>query len=648
MSPTRARLGEPDSTWWPARPVWRIAKSSDRQLSVSSRFWKDSTTQLILLNLSTRLSNALDRLNIHTAGDLLRFPLQRIYGLRGVGNKTRRELGSMFKKLRQRLPEVRMDAGQLKSPEPEGTDDAGQAQLETATIETIAQQAASVGKGGRARTEQTVVHRYLGWESSPGVGATLWPSQSDLAPILDVTRQRIGQAIVAARERWSRLPSLTSLRDELEQVLKSLGGIATHEEVMRALLAAHATALEESDGLRMASVATRAALEAEKHRQDPRFEEYRSGKHIFISLHPELKAYALHLGSVADRLANQEALPSPSRVLEGLRAVPRPDVPVGLPEDKRLPQLAVAASDQAALSSRLEIYPRGLEARRALALAQNALFGGTLTVAEMRDRVRSRYPEALPLPDRPELDQLVQEIGLDLKWNPSAAEGTGAYEPVYRESLLIESSEPLPERRRTHVIPVPPSAVEPRIAAARVLEEKLQYSAREGAFLVLSIDGKYLQRAWEELQRFKVTPCNLDALFLDSLKRRAEARKAKWEVVLRADAADHQSADWRNLQRLVDECLPEIEQELRKPDGTRLIANPGLLARYDRMDLIARLADDVGRKEGIFGLWILVPAQDQSPLPVINHKAIPVTNAAQHARLTEDWVFNRHRGQTNT
>jgi len=247
------------------------------------------------------------------------------------------------------------------------------------------------------------------------------------------------------------------------------------------------------------------------------------------------------------------------------------------------------------------------------------------------------------LPDRPDLDQLIQATGLDLKWNPAGADGKGAYEPIYRESLSIQSSEPLPERRRTRVLSVPPAVLEPRIAAARVLEEKLQYAAREGAFLVLSVDGQYLQRASEELHRFPVTTCNLDALFLKLLRQRAEARKAKWDVVLRADAADPQSSDWRNLQRLVDECVPGVEQELRQPDGTRLVTNPGLLARYDRMDLIARLADDVGRKGGLHGLWILVPAHDQSPLPVINHRAIPVTNAAQHARLTEDWVFNRHR-----
>ncbi|MBM3880546.1 MAG: hypothetical protein FJ387_12660 [Verrucomicrobia bacterium] len=51
----------------------------------------------------------------------------------------------------------------------------------------------------------------------------------------------------------------------------------------------------------------------------------------------------------------------------------------------------------------------------------------------------------------------------------------------------------------------------------------------------------------------------------------------------------------------------------------------------------------MARTGGIHGLWLLVPANDQAPLPVLNQKAIPITNAAQHVRLTETWISNRHR-----
>jgi len=63
------------------------------------------------------------------------------------------------------------------------------------------------------------------------------------------------------------------------------------------------------------------------------------------------------------------------------------------------------------------------------------------------------------------------------------------------------------------------------------------------------------------------------------------------------------------------------------------------------MNLFAQLASDAGRTDGIHGLRLLVPANDQSPLPKLNHKPIPITNAAQHARVTEAWLSNRHRAE---
>ena len=79
-------------------------------------------------------------------------------------------------------------------------------------------------------------------------------------------------------------------------------------------------------------------------------------------------------------------------------------LPEGSPAlaDSRLIRLAAAASCGAALSSRQELYPRGMEAGRAIKLSQGALYGVTaMTVDEVRERVRSRYPEAAALPDPP-------------------------------------------------------------------------------------------------------------------------------------------------------------------------------------------------------------------------------------------------------
>ncbi len=51
-------------------------------------------THVAELGLGTRATNALDRANILTVSDLLSVPANRLVQLRGVGNKTRREIAS--------------------------------------------------------------------------------------------------------------------------------------------------------------------------------------------------------------------------------------------------------------------------------------------------------------------------------------------------------------------------------------------------------------------------------------------------------------------------------------------------------------------------------------------------------------------------
>ena len=41
--------------------------------------------------------------------------------------------------------------------------------------------------------------------------------------------------------------------------------------------------------------------------------------------------------------------------------------------------------------------------------------------------IAARYPEAELLPDRPGLDQLLVDAGLELEWIPDAAGGKGAF-----------------------------------------------------------------------------------------------------------------------------------------------------------------------------------------------------------------------------
>ena len=60
-------------------------------------------TQVHELGLGTRATNALDRANLLTVEDLLTVPMRRLSRFRGVGNKTRREIITAVRLLRERL-----------------------------------------------------------------------------------------------------------------------------------------------------------------------------------------------------------------------------------------------------------------------------------------------------------------------------------------------------------------------------------------------------------------------------------------------------------------------------------------------------------------------------------------------------------------
>ena len=455
---------------------------------ISDSVLKDVTldTPVPLLYLSTRLLNVLDRLGVHTVNELLQFSGPGQFNkFRGVGRKTQLEFFSAIHRLRTKFPKA-------------GGSEISVVQSETfmlgkETVDTLAQHALLVKKGKAGDTESGILHPFLGWNIEPTADPLTWPSQSDLVEVCDVTRQRIGQIITAARERWKKSPLLAGLRDAIADLLHTRGGVMTQRELVAGILAARGSGAEEPQRTQFASVAVRAAVEAEHVSDQPRFEEYRSGDKIFLALHPDLRGYAVKLGDKADELAALDPLPTPARVLEELRAVRFPDdVPdLAKPAEARLRQLAVAAASQADLSVRGEIYPPGLDPRRALALARNAMFGDELTVAEIERRLRARLPRCGALPPRPQLDELLTAAGFELDWDPLAANGEGAYKSRHKETLSVSYS---PGSRQVTRYTLQPSALtDPDIAEAASIENRLRHSATEGGYLILTVEPSQLE-----------------------------------------------------------------------------------------------------------------------------------------------------------
>jgi hypothetical protein len=64
------------------------------------------------------------------------------------------------------------------------------------------------------------------------------------------------------------------------------------------------------------------------------------------------------------------------------------------------------------------------------------------------------------------------------------------------------------------------------------------------------------------------------------------------------------------------------------------------------MSILETLRDSVGHEVPCPGMWVLVAADGQSDMPVLDHAEIPIITPGQRAKISESWIDNLHRGQT--
>jgi hypothetical protein len=296
---------------------------------------------------------------------------------------------------------------------------------------------------------------------------------------------------------------------------------------------------------------------------------------------------------------------------------------------------------------------------QALRQSLGALVGAPeLRAKEIQDRVRGRYPEASPLPDRPGLDRLLEEAGAPLTWDITAADGRGAY----RLATLGRGQTAGTTTQFSRLATVQASDVmgEGDAAQAAMVEERLVRSLDQGGLLVLTVHPRIARHAEAELlHRFggsaapsssAVKRINVDALLLAALREQAQAMKVDWNVVLQADAADRGSRHWVNLQRLVQRTLPSVRAALLDSRSPLLLVCVGLLARYELMSLVAELEEHAGRPGHTPSAWVLLPTSHQG-LPVIDGVALPLVNNINNTRalvLPQAWVENKHRAKTGS
>ena len=586
-------------------------------------------TQLIMLGLSPRLLNALDRLGAHTVAQLVDLRRIRLYRNKGIGQR----IVKLIRELSERLAEHLAERGQTLDTATTVHGDDHPVNLAVWSIDLLASKLVSTHL---PEEEARLVRMALGVEGGLG----LLPAHREVAESLGVAPSEIAGAIRRARDRWGRHGWMAPLRESVAALVSKSGGIMTVRELAEALAATRGSIETGEARLRRAGAVAAAALEMESAREHSRYRVQRRDASNGVSalvlateaLDPALTAsmearadWIRDLGKLADDIAGADPLLPPARVTETLAAAAPPAGMQALAPDRIL-HLAIQSAAHAATSSRGELYPPGMTAERAAKLGASSLLGPTkLSEQDIRKRVASRYPAAEPLPGRPLLDDLLEAAGLRLEWDESIR----AYRsPVARSSYASSTSTLCSSAHG-----------EEGADDAVSLDERLSRVVETRGFLALSISPRHLSCVERYLAAaLALTPFSLEAGLIRHMQSVAAELGADWKVVVVADAAPAGSADRRRLDQLVRRAVPGLAHEIAIAPEPLLLTLPGLLARYRQLDVLANVQEACQRGKTSAARLLCIAADESVNMPVIDGRALPVVFAAAWTRPGHTWL----------
>ncbi|NJQ04443.1 BREX system serine/threonine kinase PglW [Streptomyces lonarensis] len=675
----------------------------------------DRSTPLSVAGLTQAAQSQLFDLGLNTVGDVLDYSVRKFLTAPGMGARTRTEIQNRQKQWNLRLGRTPapMSNEALKAAREEATEleqavaesvaadggDTGREVLRGLSLDALASRLVPRPSSGSARsnaTEREAVRLLLRLPDDNGVlpEGLPWVRQADVAKALGLTVGRIPQIVKKARERWYRDAALGPLSDDLVELVAERGRVVPVLELADALLAQRGSKVaKRRDRRALALSLLRAVVEREQFREQieetpPRFRYFHArlpkGADPVLGLIvidvrdgegsddgadtptlPALREYALKLGAQADELARLESLPTASTVLTKLAAIRQPPGKLGW-DERRTAEIAVAASPGAALTPRLEIYPRDLDLVRALRITQAGVVAVQpgveeerqpgLTVDALHKRVATRFPDLgddplVPreLPDGSALVRLLKEAGFELKLATRydktlrlvpelpAGEFTGG--------LTSASWGATSSARRAAPTQYDADAA---VAAAVKAEQRLVHSARQDGFRVLTVPQQGAETAVRRLadQPYGAAVVSVTELFLAELRAViAEAAKPTWETVLKADAAEAGTRHHQQLRVRTDKAWGRVEPLLRErlaqAGGPLLLTDTAALARYDAFDLLGRLAEE--SRQGGSPLWLLVAQSDPARAPRLAGQNVPYQAGFDEWIVVPDaWVARKH------
>lgn len=651
-------------------------------------------TPVDALPLSARARNALDRAGVSTVAELLLLPRNQLSVVRGVGTQVARDIVRVADELRARFevegrpvlvpgfarprlvldePETGIDASTVTRLIEAGlktTVDAALAHAariekllgtpgaEALRARLVALAAAEPAPGSLAdwareligpasKSEMNKRLRVLTGldplpDGRPDAGLPAGRPAPEVAASFGIDAAQLHASLQQLRsKRWAGSAAATSLSEALSSALEAAAPAAPLLDLAKALAMARTDGAPSDEDVRIAAALVRVALEFRPH---PPATWRRLGSTPWVARDAEVLDALAALAETAEALAVTEPLPSSEVVRARLAEVAEGTPLATLPADQRL-TLAARASTKAAASARLELYPRGMEPARALALSLAALWGARLTPDVVKKRVAARYPEAAALPGRPALDALLAPHGLvfmaDLGEGEYARPGAHANTSmtVTPLSRLPTATGPGLQQRRS-----------PDAQRAAAFQDQLDRGVAAGRFRVVQVSADKASGATDALAAaLRTKAVSLDHALFEAVKKTAQDLGVEWANIQSADRAGPDGPDWPLLLELVRQAAEGVVDELlKRREPTLVLAWPGAFARYGLSGALARIVNEAERGDAP-AILLVVPSYADGAAPSINGRLpVPAPLPSQRLVMPEAWLRNAHHAEESS
>ncbi len=581
-------------------------------------------TPVEALPLSNRARNALDRNQILTFGALRKVSHTSLSKLKGVGRETTRELLA--------FREAWRNAQSADPPPPEAVSTPDGPVIPATVAGWLEAFIPPRTKGVRAKAWVEDARALFGLDGvAPMDGA-------QLARARGVSRQAVFINVATARTVWRNTPLLQPLQLRVQEALTALDGVAPVHAVAAGL--ARLCGAPAAEALDTATLTQAAALVEIARATDDALADAVIRDVRWVATDRALLDAARRLGVEADVLAAREVLPSADEAGERLRLLLERSELTRLGVERLLP-LAARASARAACSARLELYPRAMAPERALRLCAGVFTDGVYDEARLRNVVASRYAEALPLPERPALDALVQQV-LAFRFD----EASQQYERAPAADALSSATYAPVVMRSPAVRPAPsnaPRAVQLDDPGARDFDERLRVAAQRRAFRVINVALVDAMGAAQAVGRRLAAPVqSVDKVLWKALRALAERDGVDWQVVIEADRAGARGEDWETLRALVRDAARAVLDRWVEENKTLVLCDLGLCARFGLGDFVEGVAALARRDDGPAVFVVLACRQQDTDAPVdageLPGLALPNPTAAPRLHAPTAWI----------